>query len=164
MPKPGSFFTDRRSLITLITVLVLVAVDRITKGWIRTYPEGSVIWKAGFIEVIHTQNTGAAFGIFQGQNKPLIFVAFGGIILLVALAVWTHRRLPYLVTVWNLIAIGLVLGGTIGNLVDRLTVGRVTDFLSTGFWPAFNAADSGITVGAIMLAISFLRLAWRERG
>ena len=128
------------------------------------YPEGQVIWKAGFIQVVHIQNTGAAFGIFQGQNRPLIFVACGGIILILALAFWVYRRFPYLVTVWNLIALGLVLSGTAGNLIDRLVFGIVTDFLDTGFWPAFNAADSGITIGAVMLAITFLRLAWKEKG
>lgn len=164
MQKSGNFFTDHRSLITLFTVLILTTIDRLTKAWIRTYPESHVVWKAGFIQVIHVQNTGAAFGIFQGQNQPLIFVACGGIIFMLALAFWVYRRLPYLVTVWNLIALGLILAGAAGNLIDRLTFGTVTDFLDTGFWPSFNAADSGISVGAVMLAITFLRLAWKEKG
>ena len=163
MQKSGNLLTDRRSLITLFTILTLITIDRLTKAWIRTYPELHVVWKAGFLQIIHLQNTGAAFGIFQGQNGPLIIVVCAGIVLMLALAFWVYRRLPYLVTKWNLVALGLILGGTTGNLIDRLAFGTVTDFLDTRFWPSFNAADSGITIGAVMLAITFLRLAWKEK-
>jgi len=163
MQKSGNPLTDLRNLVIPLTILALATIDQLTKAWIRLYPVSHVVWKAGFVQIVHLQNTGAAFGLFQGQNKPLIVVACTGIAVMVALAFWVYRRLPYLVTTWNRIALGLILGGTIGNLIDRLVFGTVTDFLDTRFWPSFNAADSGISIGAVMLAITFLRLAWKEK-
>ncbi len=60
------------------------------------------------------------------------------------------------------VALGLVFGGTLGNLIDRFRFGRVTDFIDFGFWPAFNIADSAVTVGVIIFAYSLLRLARAE--
>jgi signal peptidase II len=165
MQEPGSPFRDWRSLITLFTALAVVAVDLVTKEWVRTHPLNDVIAQAGFIRIVRIQNTGAAFGSFQGFAPVLAVIAALGILVILALAYWVYRRHPDLITVWNLVAVGLILGGTTGNLIDRLRFqGNVTDFIDVGFWPAFNAADSGISVGAVMIAISILRLALKERG
>ena len=162
--QKGNPFTDRRNLFIPLTVIVLIAIDLLTKEWIRTYPLGGVIQQFGFLQIIHIQNTGAAFGLFQGQSTVLAIVAVVEVVVLLALAYFVYRRLPYLVTRWNQIALGLILGGAIGNLIDRLRFGgNVTDFIDPGFWPAFNAADSGVTIGAIMLAITILRLAMKEK-
>jgi signal peptidase II len=162
--QKGNPFTDRRNLFIPLTVIVLIAIDLLTKEWIRTYPLGGVIQQFGFLQIIHIQNTGAAFGIFQGHPVALAILAAIEVVVLLALAWYVYRRFPYLITIWNLIAIGLIIGGAIGNLIDRLRFGgAVTDFLDPGFWPAFNAADSGVTIGAIMLAITILRLAMKEK-
>ncbi len=162
--QKGNPFTDRRNLIILLTVIVLIAIDLLTKEWIRTYPLEGLIQQIGFLQIIRIQNTGAAFGLFQGQSTVLAIVAVVEVVVLLALAYFVYRRSPYLVTIWNQIALGLILGGAIGNLIDRLRFGgNVTDFLDPGFWPAFNAADSGVTIVAIMLAITILRLAMKEK-
>ena len=162
--RKGNLFTSRYFLFILLTVIILVAIDLLTKEWIRTYPLSQVIQQFGFLRIVHWQNTGAAFGIFQGHPVGLAIVAAVEVVVLLALTWYVNRRFPYMITIWNLIAIGLIIGGAIGNLIDRLRFdGNVTDFLDVGFWPAFNAADSGVTVGAIMLAITILRLAIKEK-
>lgn len=164
MQKRVSPLNDPRSLIILFTVIAHVVIDVLTKEWVRTFPVGQTISQIGFIHITRIQNTGAAFGIFQGGSKPLMVVVSIGLVVLVGLVFWVYRRLPRLVNVWNMLAISLIIGGTIGNLTDRIRFnGVVTDFIDPGFWPAFNAADSGITIGAVMLAISILRLAWKEK-
>lgn len=162
--QKGNLFTSRHFLIILLTTIILVVIDLFTKEWIRTYPLSQLIQRLGFLRIVHWQNTGAAFGIFQGHPVALAIIAAVEVVALLALAWYVYRRFPYLITTWNLIAIGLIIGGAIGNLIDRLRFdGNVTDFLDVGFWPAFNAADSGVTVGAIMFAITILRLAIKEK-
>jgi len=162
--QKGNLFTDKRSLVIPLTTLFLVVIDVITKEWIRSYPQSQLIQQIGFLQIIHVQNTGAAFGLFQGHSLVFAILAVIEIAVILIIAWYVYRRFPYLITVWNLIAVGLIIGGAIGNLIDRIRFsGSVTDFLDVGFWPAFNAADSGVTIGTIMLAITILRLAVKEK-
>ena len=69
-----------------------------------------------------------------------------------------YRRSPFLDSISGKLAVGLILGGIVGNLIDRLSQGYVTDFIGVGIWPAFNIADSAIVVGVIILAYSLLPL------
>ncbi len=119
--------------------------------------------EAGFFRLTHVQNTGAAFGLFHGQTLPLIVVASVGVVVLFLYAFLLRRRFPLLDNWLVNSALGLVLGGTIGNLIDRLRFGYVTDFIDIGFWPAFNIADSAVTVGIIIFAYSLIRLAQTEK-
>jgi len=139
----------------LIALLVVVA-DQLSKIWIRFYTEGQLIFEAGFFRLIRVNNTGAAFGLFQDSSFFLIIVDFIGIILVLLYVFLVPRRFPFLDTKLGRLALGLVLGGTIGNLVDRLRFGYVTDFISVGVWPAFNVADSAITVGVVLFACFLL--------
>jgi signal peptidase II len=162
--RSGNFFTDKRSLIVLLTVVVVVIADIITKEWIRSYPLNHVIQKIGFLRIVHIQNTGAAFGVFQGHPFVLAILALVEIAALLTLAYYIHQRYQFLVTKWNMIALGLILGGAVGNLIDRIRFGgAVTDFIDLRLWPAFNVADSCVTIGAIMLAITVLRLALKAK-
>lgn len=162
--QKGSLFNDKRSLIILLTVIIVVIADFLTKEWIRTYPLSVVIERFGFLRIVHIQNTGAAFGIFQGHSFALAILAVIEIALLLFLANYVYRHYRYLVTIWNMVALGLILAGAVGNLIDRLRFGgAVTDFIDPGFWPAFNVADSGVTIGAIMLAVTVLRLALKGK-
>ena len=111
----------------------------------------------------HIHNSGAAFGLFQGYSFTLTIIALVGIALLLVYAFVIYRRVPFLDNVPNRVALGLILGGTIGNLIDRLRFGYVTDFIDFNLWPAFNIADSAITVGAILFAYSILFIARTER-
>jgi signal peptidase II len=105
----------------------------------------------GFLRITHTFNTGSAFGLFQGQNTPLILVSVVGIAVLVLL--YRSQSLP---TAWLRLSLGLQLGGAAGNLIDRLRLGHVTDWADVGPWPVFNLADASIVTGLIILAGLFL--------
>ena len=146
-----------------LTALLIVAADQLTKVWIRSYPEEPPIFQAGFFQVINRHNTGAAFGLFQGQSFALTIVALIGVGILLLYSFLVHRHLPFLDTKLGRIAMGLILGGTVGNLVDRLYFGYVTDFVDFGFWPAFNVADSAITIGVILFIVSILLTSRAEK-
>ncbi len=151
------------NVVFFLTALLIVAVDQLSKLWVRSYPEGELIFKAGFFGIIHAPpNTGAAFGLFQGHSFILTVVALVGVVVLLLYALFMYRLSPRLDNMLDKVALGLILGGTAGNLVDRLNpnLGGVTDFICVGnWWPAFNLADSAVVVGVIIFAYSLLRLA-----
>ena len=147
-----------QDVLFLLTALLIVAADQLSKMWIRAnLAIGQSLFEAGFFRITHVHNTGAAFGLFRGQSASLTVVAFVGIGVLLFYAFLVYRRLPLLDNMLNRLALGLVFGGTIGNLIDRLRFGYVTDFIDFGFWPAFNIADSAITIGVIIFVYSSLR-------
>jgi len=147
-------------VVFFLTGLLIVTADWLSKLWIRSNLfVGQSLPEAGFFRLTHVHNTGAAFGLFQGQSFPLTIVALVGIAVLLVYALFIYRRFPFLDKVLGISALGLVLGGTVGNLIDRLRFGYVIDFISVGIWPAFNIADSAIVVGVILLAYSLLPLA-----
>jgi len=137
----------------------VIAADQLSKAWVRSYPEGYSIYQLGFLELRRIQNTGAAFGLFQGQGLALSIIALAGIVVILFLVLSYHRRFPLLAALPTRIALGLILGGAVGNLIDRLSLGYVTDFIDFHLWPAFNVADSSTTVGAIIIAYCLIRLA-----
>ena len=164
MQKADSLLGSWRGPVLFFTVSVIVAADQLTKAWVTSFDVGEVIFKLGFFRLVHVQNTGAAFGIFQGQSFILTIVAAIGIIVLLFLVFFLRRSYPFLAGMTNIVAFSLMLGGTTGNLIDRLRQeGRVTDFLDVGFWPAFNVADSAIVVGVIIVAYSLVRLTRAEK-
>lgn len=159
MQKSNELLIKRRNAVFLLAACLVVIADQLTKIWIRSVPQGHSLFDAGFFRLAHfPPNTGAAFGLFRGQSFALTIVAIIGVVILLLYALPVHQRLPFLDSRLAVIAIGLVLGGTVGNLIDRLRFGGVTDFIDFGFWPAFNVADSAIVVGVIIFAYSFLTL------
>jgi len=144
-----------------LTALLVVVADQLSKWWIIEHlkPQQS-LFEAGFFQIARfPPNTGAAFGLFQDQSFALTIVAIVGIAFLLVYALIIRPRFSPLDNLLARTALGLVLGGTIGNLIDRLCFGGVTDFISIGWWPAFNIADSAIVVGVIIFAYSLLLLA-----
>ncbi len=142
----------------------MLVADQLTKLWIRsTLDIGEVLWQAGIFSITRTKNTGAAFGLFQGHSFVITIVAIVVIALVLFYVLWAHRRYPIFVGRLSWLAMGLILGGIIGNLIERICnlidpsrfVG-VTDFISVGWWPSFNIADSALVVGTILLAYSLL--------
>jgi len=142
----------------------VLAADQLTKLWIRsTLDVGETLWQAGIFSIVRSNNTGSAFGLFQGHALIIAIVAFVVIALLLFYVLWAHRRYPLFVGRLSWVALGLILGGIIGNLIERVLnlidpsrfVG-VTDFISVGWWPSFNIADSSLVVGTIILALSLL--------
>ena len=132
---------------------ITLTLDQFTKYLVRellAYPSPFTgTWSIG---ITHTHNTGSAFGILQGQNVPLIFVSFIGIAVL--LGIYFSQPRP-----GNLLrfSLGLMMGGAVGNLADRLHQGWVTDFIKIGPWPVFNLADASIVTGLVLMAWIFLR-------
>ena len=136
-----------------LTVLVL---DQLTKAWLTSFlaPGESVRVVDDLLRLVHGQNAGGLFGLFQGQALPFALVS----IVVVGLLVGYHRRSgrnPYLS-----ITLGLLLGGALGNLLDRLRLGYVVDFVDAGIgstrWYTFNVADAAISFAIVLLLAASL--------
>ena len=141
-----------RDWMLLGTLLAALAIDQASKYLVRLGMEpGQAIPAEGPVRLHYITNTGSAFGFFQGQTLLLVLASVAGIALL-AFFYRTHSHLPS----YFRFGLGLLLGGAIGNLIDRLLWGGVTDFISVGWWPTFNLADSSIVVGMATLAVAFL--------
>ena len=139
--------------ILLIQLIVLVFLsDQFTKYLVRAFLVlHESLPREGFLRITHTFNTGSIFGLFQGQNTPLILVSFIGVAVLVLL--YRSQRYP---TGLLRLSLGLQLGGAFGNLIDRVRLGHVTDWVDVGPWPVFNVADASIVTGLIILAWLFI--------
>ena len=139
----------------MTTVAVLIATliaDQITKGLVvLTMSPGHSAPDGGFFRFTYVTNTGSAFGLFPHQTTFLIIASFVGI---GALLVFyrTNRVDSSLLR----FCLGLQLGGAIGNLVDRVRLGHVVDFIDVGAWPVFNLADSAIVLGLTGLMWTFI--------
>jgi len=142
---------------------VIVTLDQWTKWLVRTnlpfqetwLPQGWE-WLSPYARIVHWENRGAAFGMFQNASLVFTVLAF----LVIAAILYYFPRVG--VGDWPLrVAMGMQLGGAAGNLIDRLTLeGGVTDFISVGTFPVFNIADSSISVG---VAVLILGVWWKER-
>ena len=151
-------------MFALCVALYVVGLDQLTKEWIRgslRLYEARPVWD-GFFQVTYVKNTGAAWGMFSGQNWALIALAAG---MLAALWVFRRRILPRNAT-GSLVA-GLLTGGILGNLMDRLRLDFVTDYLDfyAGTWhfPAFNVADAAIFCGVAVFVLWTVREDRRAR-
>ncbi len=133
---------------TLLQLAALaLALDQLTKFVVRQTLEWHHSWPAtGLFRFTHVHNTGSAFGLFQDQNLPLLFVSLVGVLVL-AYIYQSQDRPTRLLRV----SIALMLGGALGNLIDRVHQGHVTDFIDVGPWPVFNLADSAIVIGLCMM-------------
>ena len=141
----------------LLIAILIVALDRFTK-WlvaIRIPLHDSIIVIPGFFHLTHVQNRGAAFGLWSDSPSEwkvtmLIMFSLGALMVVVAL-LWKNSHAMSTTAA----GLALILGGALGNLWDRLVMGRVVDFLDfsvSGYhWPAFNLADSAIVIGALLL-------------
>ena len=96
-------------------------------------------------------NTGSAFGLFQGFTNILIIASVVGIIFVLFVF---HRQNNQSISLR--LSLGLIVGGALGNLFDRVIDGGVVDFISVGWWPAFNVADSAISIGMFLLVVTIL--------
>ncbi|QNT75638.1 signal peptidase II [Dehalogenimonas etheniformans] len=142
--------------ISALVMALVVGLDQLTKHLVRTYISLSeAIPSHGFFQIIHAQNTGAAFSIFQNSIPILIVTSSTALLFIIWITV--SHKLGFLENTWGRIGLGLAAGGTLGNLIDRAYYGSVTDFLRAGPWPAFNVADSSLVVGMILIAFLYLR-------
>lgn len=142
--------------LVLGTAAAVVVLDQLSKRWIeRNLPlYDSIIPIAAlqnFFTFTHFTNTGAAFGLFRDQG--ILFIVIAAVVV-VAIFIYS-RYLP--MDQWLVrFALGLQLGGALGNLIDRVRQGHVTDFIYFHFWPAFNVADAAIVVGVGLLALALI--------
>ncbi len=133
--------------------MVVVASDQLTKWWAVDRLSHGQIHVIGTLDLQLTRNTGSAFSLLRGQTVLVTLVASILVIVLLVL-VW---RSP---TDGRAAILGLIVGGALGNLSDRLfrgDHGAVVDFIALHFWPTFNVADASIVVGCVLLVISLLR-------
>jgi signal peptidase II len=156
--------TPRLSLFFPVTAAVVVVLDQLTKLWVKNAIPLYGSWPAtGFFRITHGSNTGAAFGIFQDSRLILSIISCIGVIIVLYIAFWLSKRFAFLNWKTTMLALGLILGGTVGNLIDRAIIGHVTDFIKVGPWPDFNIADSSLVVGGILLAFNLIRASGAER-
>lgn len=140
--------TKRRVALLAVTALAIVVVDQITKAMVRSsfdLGESRPI-VSGLLWLTRVHNTGAAFGMFRGQQWFLIAVA---VVVLGAIA-WAVVRLKSRSLVAR-VALSMIAAGALGNLIDRAVLGGVTDFLDLGWFPVFNVADMSLDVGVALL-------------
>lgn len=143
--------------------MLVILADQATKAWIRSVLDvGDVLFDAGVFRIIHVTNTGAAFGIFKGYTGALAIASSLGIVVILILVLFLRKRWSFFDTMPVRIGIGLILGGTIGNLIDRIRLGNVTDFFDVKVWPTFNVADASAVVGSIILAICIIFMVGKE--
>jgi signal peptidase II len=130
-------------------VILVVFFDQLTKFLIRDNMSiGQSVPSSGFFRLTYYENSGTIFGLFQNATVILTVVS----IIAIGFLVYFYRsqRAPTLIMRG---AIGILMGGAIGNLIDRLALGGVTDFVDVGRWPIFNIADASITVGIFLLIV-----------
>ena len=141
-----------------IAIAVFI-LDQISKEVIRRHLPLYDSWpEEGFLRIVHGLNTGSAFGLFSGFTNLLIIASIVGI----GVVLYYFQK-QEITVIWYRLSIGLIVGGALGNLVDRLKDGAVVDFISVGWWPAFNVADSSISVGMVLLVLILLlgeRFGW----
>jgi signal peptidase II len=149
-----------RYLVFFLTATVIVVADQLTKAWIRDSLEiGETLWRYGILSITRvTPNTGASFGLFPGSTLPLVIVTSIFMIVMLVYVFVLYRRVPWMDRGLFWLALGLIMGGSVGNFVDRThpALEGVTDFVSIGWFPTFNVADSGVTVGAVLFVVGFL--------
>jgi signal peptidase II len=137
----------------LLTIAVAaLAADQLTKQIVVTQLQlGESLHVAGPLYIRHVDNPGIAFGLFSSWASAVTFLTAGAVIWMLFYFAKAGARHPILP-----VALGLLIGGSLGNLVDRLRIGHVTDFLDLRFWPAFNLADTFIVVGVAALLLALI--------
>ena len=150
-------FYTRGSLFLWVS-LPVIAVDQLTKYIVKTnLTLGESIPESGFFHITYVQNTGAAFSILREHTYLLSIFSIIGVILLLFIVFYLSTRVDFLRSLPARLSLGLIMGGTVGNLIDRLSYGYVVDFIDVDFFATFNVADAGISVGAALLALTYIR-------
>jgi signal peptidase II len=145
-----------RLRLLLIVAALVVTLDQLSKLWINANrPQIELL--PGFLDLVYVKNTGAIFGLFHSHTE--VFIALG-IAASVTILVFLYYFPP--ATTVGMLSFALILGGAVGNLIDRIRLGYVIDFISIHwlklfYWPAFNIADTALTVGIFTLLYYFYK-------
>ncbi|HHZ89989.1 TPA: signal peptidase II [Candidatus Poribacteria bacterium] len=148
-----------RPIIPLFGISILIiCLDQLTKTIIKQRIDyyDQIVVIEGFFNLRHDRNSGAAFSLMQGQRTLLIAAT------ILAMLFIAYYYFQFRHSLWMRVGLGFILGGAIGNLIDRIQYGEVIDFLQFGIlpkykWPTFNTADTAICIGAGMLIIYTIR-------
>lgn len=136
----------------LLVVIVAIVADQATKHIVSSQLAlGDELEVIGPLSIHHVQNSGIAFGLFPDATAPVIGLTTVAVVWMLVFFARAGARHPVLP-----VALGLLLGGSISNLADRVRLGHVTDFLDVRYWPAFNLADVCIVVGVVLLVGTML--------
>lgn len=152
--SPGKY-RGRLRLFLIVAALVVI-LDQLSKLWINVNrPQTELL--PGFLDLVYFENTGAIFGLFHSHTELFIALGIAGV---VAILVFFRYFPP--ATTLGVVSFALILGGAVGNLIDRIRLGYVIDFVSLHLrdlfrWPAFNVADTALTVGIVVLIYYFYR-------
>lgn len=143
----------RRDIVFFAIAAAVIGLDQFTKWQVRQHLGLFEQWPDEpflHMRIVHVVNSGAAFGILQGATPFLIVTSFFGLA-----AIVLYYLYPPMDHGLIRVALGMQLGGAIGNLIDRIRVGEVTDFIDVGRFPTFNVADSSITISIVAVLIFF---------
>jgi signal peptidase II len=146
----------RNYLLLLSIAALIVLFDQWSKDWVRqNIGLGEAIYPIPFLEPFfrftHWHNTGAAFGLFQNANMVLLIIS----LIMAVVIIFSYHKAIDEPLIYRL-SLGMMLGGAIGNAIDRVDQGYVTDFIAAGRFPVFNVADSSVTVGVGLMLLAML--------
>lgn len=146
---------NKKNIFIFSTAIIVALLDQLTKLLVKQnfQPSQSIPIIKNILHLTYVTNTGSAFGLFKGLN--LVFILFS--IIVIAAVSYNLKKIKPAERLLQFSA-GLLLGGTIGNFIDRLLYGSVIDFIDFRIWPVFNAADSAISISVILLVI----LLWKK--
>ena len=138
----------------VLSSVIIITIDQVTKYLVNTKISlnSSLEIIPGIIFISHVKNSGAAFGVFQNRTNILIVISVIAIILIIILKIKLN-----LDSIFYNISLGFILGGAIGNLIDRIIFGEVIDFLHLRYFAVFNVADSFICIGFGIVIILILK-------
>lgn len=146
---PASATSLFRDWLLLVPLLGVVILDQASKQVVKSSLDLYEAWPAeGFFRIVYRTNSGTAFGLFPGQTVMLVLLS----VFAIGFLFYFYRSQALSYPLLRL-AVGLQLGGALGNLIDRLRSGAVVDFIDVGPWPTFNVADSSIVAGIFILAV-----------
>jgi signal peptidase II len=145
----------RRDAAFFLIAISVVLLDQVTKAIVRRNLELGEAWPEPdmLFNIVYVTNSGAAFGMLQGQTLFLVVTSLVGVAAIVLYYIFPPLEHGLLRA-----ALGLQLGGAAGNLIDRVRFGEVTDFVNFSFWPAFNVADASISIGVVTILWFFLTM------
>ncbi|MCH8205483.1 MAG: signal peptidase II [Chloroflexi bacterium] len=146
-PPAEQRFAWYRDRVLMLTIPAVFLLDQVSKQLIKTFLPYGQSWPSdGAFRFTHVTNSGAAFGFFTNATPALVVAS----LIAIGFLVYFYRTHAAPRPILRL-AIGLQMGGALGNLIDRLSSGSVVDFIDVAWWPVFNVADSSIVVGMFIL-------------
>ena len=149
-------------LIFILVAAAAILLDQVAKAFVVAYvePGRSITLIPHVLSLTHSTNSGAAFGLFKGSGQ-IVFLAALVVVVLTFAWFFAFRKKQ---SVWSFVGLGLIIGGALGNLIDRVARHnhQVVDFFDLGWWPVFNVADIAIVAGVIIVVVVTALELWRE--